>query len=73
MNCLKKIKTPIFLHRKHNQEVKIADVDEREVVVVLRACDLNAVRRLDAMYLENGVGAAGREAGAADQHRRRAG
>ena len=37
------------------EQVKIADVDEREVVVVLRACDLNAVRRLDAMYLENGV------------------
>ena len=30
------------------EQVKIADVDEREVVVVLRACDLNAVRRLDA-------------------------
>lgn len=35
-------------------DVKVADADEREVVVVLRACDLNAVRRLDALYLENG-------------------
>lgn len=35
-------------------DVKVADADGREVVVVLRACDLNAVRRLDALYLENG-------------------
>ena len=35
-------------------EVKVADADEREVIVLLRACDLHAVRRLDQIYLHNG-------------------
>ena len=34
-------------------EVKEADMDEREVIVFLRSCDLHAVKRLDAVYLEN--------------------
>jgi anaerobic sulfite reductase subunit A len=35
-------------------EVKEADQDGRRVIVFLRSCDLHAVRRLDAIYLENG-------------------
>jgi len=33
--------------------VKEADFDEREVTIFLRSCDLHAVKRLDAIYLEN--------------------
>ena len=35
-------------------DVKEANVDEREVLVVLRSCDLNALKRLDQIYLKNG-------------------
>lgn len=35
-------------------EVKVAEKDERSVIVFLRACDLHAVRRIDQMYLANG-------------------
>ncbi len=35
-------------------EVKEADYDQRDVIVFLRSCDLHAVKRLDAIYLENG-------------------
>ena len=34
-------------------EVKEADFDDREVIIFLRSCDLHAVKRLDAIYLEN--------------------
>ncbi|MGX8687194.1 MAG: anaerobic sulfite reductase subunit A, partial [bacterium] len=34
-------------------EVKEADFDQREVIIFLRSCDLHAVKRLDAIYLEN--------------------
>ncbi|HAJ73707.1 MAG TPA: anaerobic sulfite reductase subunit A [Lachnospiraceae bacterium] len=33
--------------------VKEADHDTREVLVFLRSCDMHAVKRLDAIYLEN--------------------
>ncbi len=36
-------------------EVKVADKDVRDVIVLLRACDLHAVKRLDQMYLANGT------------------
>ena len=35
------------------EEVKEADIDEREVIIFLRSCDMHAVKRLDAIYLEN--------------------
>ena len=35
-------------------EVKEADQDISEVVVFLRSCDLNALKRLDQIYLRNG-------------------
>lgn len=35
-------------------DVKEANVDEREVLVFLRSCDLNALKRLDQIYLKNG-------------------
>ena len=34
-------------------EVKEADTDDSEVIVFLRSCDMHAVKRLDAIYLEN--------------------
>lgn len=36
------------------EEIREADTDDREVIVFLRSCDLNAVRRLDQIYLYNG-------------------
>ena len=36
-------------------EVKVADKDVRDVIVLLRACDLHAVKRLDQMYLAHGT------------------
>ena len=35
--------------------VKEADIDPRDVIVFLRACDLHGVRRLDQIYLDNGL------------------
>ena len=35
-------------------EVKEADQDISEVIVFLRSCDLNALKRLDQIYLHNG-------------------
>jgi len=34
--------------------VKEADMDSRDIIVFVRACDLNAVKRLDQIYLHNG-------------------
>jgi len=36
------------------KEVKEADQDISEVIVFLRSCDLNALKRLDQIYLHNG-------------------
>ncbi|MBR2782728.1 MAG: anaerobic sulfite reductase subunit A [Firmicutes bacterium] len=35
-------------------QVKEADIDQRDVIVFLRSCDMHAVRRLDYIYLKNG-------------------
>ena len=35
-------------------QVKEADIDEKDVLVFLRSCDMHAVKRLDYIYLENG-------------------
>lgn len=35
-------------------DVKEANIDERETLVFLRSCDLNALKRLDQIYLKNG-------------------
>lgn len=37
------------------KEFKTSDEDEKKLLVFLRACDLNGVKRLDQIYLENGV------------------
>ena len=34
--------------------MKEANIDERETLVFLRSCDLNALKRLDQIYLKNG-------------------
>ena len=36
-------------------ECRSKEVEKEEVIVLLRACDLNAVKRLDDMYLHNGA------------------
>ena len=35
-------------------EVKEASMNEQELLIFLRSCDLHAVRRLDEIYLRNG-------------------
>lgn len=37
------------------KEFKTSDEDEKKLLVFLRACDLNGVKRLDQIYLENGL------------------
>lgn len=37
------------------KEFKTSDQDEKKLLVFLRACDLNGVKRLDQIYLENGL------------------
>ena len=36
------------------KEVKVADFDDRPVLVLLRSCDIHALKRLDQMYTDNG-------------------
>ena len=53
--AFKEILTPLSqtLFFFTEEEVKEADMDDREVIIFLRSCDLHAVKRLDAIYLEN--------------------
>ena len=53
--AFKEILTPLSetLFFFTENEVKEADYDQREVIVFLRSCDMHAVKRLDAIYLEN--------------------
>lgn len=37
------------------KEFKTSDEDEKKLLVFLRSCDLNGVKRLDQIYLENGL------------------
>lgn len=37
-----------------NDVIQIADVDRRPRLILARACDINAMSRLDYMYLKNG-------------------
>ena len=37
------------------KEFKTSDMDDKKLLVFLRACDLNGVKRLDQIYLENGM------------------
>ena len=37
------------------KEFKTSDENEKKLLVFLRACDLNGIKRLDQIYLENGV------------------
>ena len=36
------------------KEIKAADFDDRPIVVLLRSCDIHALKRLDQMYMDNG-------------------
>jgi anaerobic sulfite reductase subunit A len=36
------------------KEVKAADFDDRPILVLLRSCDIHALKRLDQMYMDNG-------------------
>lgn len=38
------------------EDTSIPKLSERETLIFLRACDLNAVKRLDQIYLDNGFG-----------------
>lgn len=38
------------------EDTSIPKLPERETLIFLRACDLNAVKRLDQIYLDNGFG-----------------
>lgn len=37
------------------KEFKENDIDNKKTIIFLRACDINAVKRLDQIYLENGI------------------
>lgn len=37
------------------KEFKESDIDNKKTIIFLRACDINAVKRLDQIYLENGI------------------
>lgn len=37
------------------KEYKESDIDDKKLLVFLRACDLNGVRRIDEVYLNNGI------------------
>ena len=54
--AFKEILTPLSqtLFFFTENEVKEADMDEREVIIFVRSCDLHAVKRLDQIYLNNG-------------------
>ena len=55
--AFKEILTPLSetLFYFTENEVKTADRDPREVIVFLKSCDMHAVRRLDQIYLNNGI------------------
>ena len=55
--AFKEILTPLSetLFFFTENEVKTADRDPREVIVFLKSCDMHAVRRLDQIYLNNGI------------------
>jgi anaerobic sulfite reductase subunit A len=37
------------------KEYKASDIDDKKLLIFLRACDINGVKRLDEIYLNNGV------------------
>jgi anaerobic sulfite reductase subunit A len=43
----------ILFHYTQN-DVKVPDFEEKKKIILLRSCELNAVRALDEIYLENG-------------------
>ena len=55
--AFKEILTPLSetLFFFTENEVKTADRDTREVIVFLKSCDMHAVRRLDQIYMNNGI------------------
>ena len=55
--AFKEILTPLSetLFFFTENEVKTADRDPREVIVFMKSCDMHAVRRLDQIYLNNGI------------------
>ncbi len=37
------------------KEYKASDIDNKKLLIFLRACDINGVKRLDEIYLKNGI------------------
>ena len=37
------------------KEYKTSDIDDKKLLVFLRACDLNGIKRIDEIYLRNGI------------------
>lgn len=37
------------------KEYKTSDIDNKKLIIFLRACDINGVKRLDEIYLNNGI------------------
>ncbi len=42
------------LFRFENNEAKVPPIDEKPMIIMLRPCDLNGIRRLDTIFLKNG-------------------
>lgn len=36
------------------EEIKESEIDEKKIIILLRPCDRNAIKRLDKVFLENG-------------------
>lgn len=37
------------------KEYKTSDIDDKKLIIFLRACDINGIKRLDEIYLNNGI------------------
>lgn len=46
--------TQILFYFTEN-EFKESDIDDKKLLIFLRACDINAMKRLDEIYLKNGI------------------
>lgn len=37
-----------------NDEAKVPDIDQKPIIILVRPCDLNGIRRLDTIFIKNG-------------------